>query len=71
MSSDNESSDINNIEKSSSILQNQNAAESRHKSRDKTSDLADHPNIIYLTKLANTYIVESLIIERLYCSMYV
>ena len=36
-------SDINNIEKSSSILQNQNAAESRHKSRDETDDLADHP----------------------------
>ena len=44
LSSDNESSDINNIEKSSSILQNQNAAESRHEPRNETDDnLVNYP----------------------------
>ena len=42
LSSDNESSNINDIKKSSSILQNQNSYESRHESRDETNDLADH-----------------------------
>ena len=41
--SDNESSDINDIKKSSSILWNENAAESRHESRDETDDVANHP----------------------------
>ena len=38
LSSDKESSDINDIEKSSSILQNQNAAEYRHEPCNKTDD---------------------------------
>ena len=42
LSSDNESNDINDIKKSSSILQNQNADEFRHESCDETDDLADH-----------------------------
>ena len=33
---------LNDIKKLSSILQNNNAAEFRHKPRDKTDDLANH-----------------------------
>ena len=33
---------LNNIKKSSSILQNKNAAEFRHEPRDETDDLANH-----------------------------
>ena len=45
LSSDNESSDINDIEKLSSILLNQNAAESRHEPCDETDNLADHHKV--------------------------
>ena len=41
LSNDNGSSDINNIEKSSSNLQNQNPAESRHKPCYETDSLSD------------------------------
>ena len=46
LSSDSKSSDINDIEKLSSILQKKNATESVHKPRDETDDLArDHHEI--------------------------
>ena len=52
LSSDNESSDINDIEKSSSILQNQNATECRHEPRNETDDdLVNYPEYNLLTKL--------------------
>ena len=40
-----ECGDINDIKKSSSILQNQNAAESRRESHNETNNLANHPKV--------------------------
>ena len=45
LSGHNVSSEYNDVEKSSSILQSQNTAESRHEPRGEIDDLADHHEV--------------------------